>query len=431
MTFKSSLARRIVIAFTLMAVLVAGVFALGIVGTVYVVEENLISTDLGGELDNLLRMESMDDWQPRPMLGQEFSFTGGLGGFAVPDDLLGLEPGFHEVFRGALSYHAMIREVDGRRYYLLQDQSDFESREEMLFVVVLIGWLLSSVLAGLLGWWLARKVMAPLSRLAQQVVDREQVLDFAPPLAPDYGKDEVGQLAVAFDDALGRLRDALVRERLFTSDVSHELRTPLMVISSSCELLQENPQLGKFGLEHIQRISRASEEMSDLTQTFLILARAEHGRALEAPKLPLVTVADEMVALWRGAIEAKGLAFSYEQEALPSVAFHGPFLRTVMGNLLRNALHYTQRGNIKLTLNAQGFVVSDTGVGIPLSEQEAVFQPFVRGSTLVEGGKGVGLSLVKRICMLEGWTVQLQSVQPHGCRFVLQLLATDSSFTKA
>ncbi|MBD4674585.1 HAMP domain-containing protein, partial [Xanthomonas citri pv. citri] len=81
-------------------------------------------------------------------------------------------------------------------------------------------------------------------RLARQVRHREQLLGLAPPLAPDYANDEVGELAASFDETLGRLRDALKREQLFTSDVSHELRTPLMVIATSCELLAEEPSLG-------------------------------------------------------------------------------------------------------------------------------------------------------------------------------------------
>ena len=429
MAFKRSLSRRIVIAFTVMAVSVAGIFATGIVVAVFVVEESLISKDLGGELDGLLLMDSVDEWRPQPMWGQQFSYTGGRGEFAVAADLEALDPGFHEVYRGDSSYHAMVRDVDGRRYYLLQDQSEFESREEALFMVVLVGWLLSSVLAGFLGWLLARKVIEPLSRLARQVIGREQLLDFAPPLASDYGDDEVGQLAAAFDDALGRLREALARERLFTSDVSHELRTPLMIISSSCELLQEGALLDARGLDQLQRISRATEEMSDLTQTFLLLARAEHGRAQLSPTLALETVADELVALWRAPIEAKGLTLHYHRAKVPGLEFHGPFLRTVMSNLLRNAMHYTQQGSISLTLNQQGFVVEDTGVGIPLSEQETVFQPFVRGSTQIEGGKGVGLSLVKRICVVEGWRINLQSTLPQGCRFEVCLQEANTSFT--
>jgi signal transduction histidine kinase len=146
------------------------------------------------------------------------------------------------VFRDQLSYHAMVEIVDGRRYVLLQDQSDFEERERAVRRGG--GGLRAQPGAGgdpRLG--VGTKVMAPVIRLARQVRHRDQLLGLAPPLAPDYAADEVGQLAVAFDDTLGRLRDALTRERLFTSDVSHELRTPLMVLATSCELLIENPNL--------------------------------------------------------------------------------------------------------------------------------------------------------------------------------------------
>lgn len=96
----------------------------------------------------------------------------------------------------------------------------------MLFAVVISGFVLSVGVALLLGWVLARRVMAPVTRLARQVHHRDRLLEVAPPLAPDYAKDEVGELARSFDQTLGRLRLALGREKLFTSDVSHELRTP-------------------------------------------------------------------------------------------------------------------------------------------------------------------------------------------------------------
>ena len=221
-------------------------------------------------------------------------------------------PGFHEVFREQLSYHAMVEVVDGRRYVLLQDQSDFEERERVLFAVVLVGFVLSLALAVFLGWILARKVMAPVVRLARQVRHRDQLLGLAPPLAPDYAADEVGELAVAFDATLGRLRQALTRERLFTSDVSHELRTPLMVLASSCELLLENPGIDQRGRAQVERIARACEEMRELVQTFLMLARAQREDASMAPQQSLSQVADGLLNLWREPIEAKGLTLIFE-----------------------------------------------------------------------------------------------------------------------
>jgi len=416
MEFKQSLAQRIIIAFALMSALVAGAFAVGIVATVHLVEEKLISAGLGGDLQRLLLMDTMDDWSHRPEPDQLFYFSNGRGDFALPKDLRHLSAGFHEVFRGDLSYHAMVEIIDGRRYVLLQDQSDFEERERILFAVVVVGFVLSLALAVLLGWVLARRVMAPVIRLARQVRHRDQLLGLAPPLAPDYAEDEVGQLAVAFDATLGRLRQALTRERLFTSDVSHELRTPLMVLATSCELLLANDRLDPRARAQVERITRACEEMRDLVQTFLMLARAQRNETMAA-QITLAEVAEDLLEQWRQPIEQKGLELLYEPGQPNEHRYNATFLHTVMSNLLRNALHYTDQGFIRLSLNASGFSVEDTGVGIPEEKREAMFQPFVRGNEKRGEGLGLGLSLVQRICDDQNWTVTLTTNEPHGCVF--------------
>lgn len=417
MEFKQSLSQRIVIAFVLMSALVGGTFAVGIVETVHQVEERLISSELGGDLGRLLKMESIDDWRHRPEPSQLFFFSDGHDEFALPADLEDLSPGFHEVFRDGLSYHGFMELVDGRRYVLLQDQSGFEEREQLLFAVVLVGFLLSLALSGLLGWLLARKVIEPVVRLSSQVRHPDQLLDRAPQLAPDYAEDEVGRLAASFDTTLGLLRRALMRERLFTSDVSHELRTPLMVVASSSELLLESPGLDTRSRAQVQRIARACEEMRELVQTFLLLARSSADTVVAAPQAGLREVADSLVEQWREPIEAKGLTFDYDPEQCGAGEYNSPLLRSVLGNLLRNAWHYTEQGRIELRLGAEGFVVEDSGVGIPQAEREAMFQPFVRGGAARGEGLGLGLSLVQRICESQGWSVELSDAEPRGCRF--------------
>ncbi|MDX9664967.1 HAMP domain-containing sensor histidine kinase [Pseudomonas sp. P5_152] len=421
MEFRQSLAQRIIIAFALMSALVAGAFAMGIVATVHLVEEKLISAGLGGDLQRLLLMDNMSEWSHRPEPDQLFYFSGGPGDFELPKDLRHLDAGFHEVFREHLSYHAMVEIVDGRHYVLLQDQSDFEERERVLFAVVLVGFVLSLALAVFLGWVLARKVMAPVVRLARQVRHRDQLLGLAPPLAPDYAADEVGELAVAFDATLGRLRKALNRERLFTSDVSHELRTPLMVLASSCELLLENPGIDQRGRAQVERIARACEEMRELVQTFLMLARAQHEAAGMSPQVTLQQVAEDLLGLWREPIEAKGLQLIHEPGQPLPMRYNATLLHAVMGNLLRNALHYTDSGFIRLTLLPNGFLVEDSGVGIPEEKREAMFEPFVRGTENRGEGLGLGLSLVQRICENQGWSVSLTTREPSGCRFQVEL----------
>lgn len=263
--------------------------------------------------------------------------------------------------------------------------------------------------------------MAPVVRLARQVRHRDQLLGLAPPLAPDYAADEVGELAVAFDATLGRLRQALTRERLFTSDVSHELRTPLMVLATSCELLLENPALDLRGRTQVERINRASEEMRELVQTFLMLARAQRDDNGMSPRSNLAQVAENLLGVWRDPIESKGLTLIFEPGQTLDTLYNATFLTAVMGNLLRNALHYTDQGFIRLSLSATGFVVEDSGVGIPEEKREAMFEPFVRGNEKRGEGLGLGLSLVQRICENQGWTVSLSTMEPNGCRFEVEL----------
>ncbi|KJZ63830.1 sensor histidine kinase [Pseudomonas fluorescens] len=420
MDFKQSLTKRIVIVFALMSALVAGVFAVGIVATVHVVDRKLTTTRLSGGMHRLLSMDNPGQWTHQPEKDELFFTQGGKGLMALDSQLESLGLGFQEILYHGADFYAMVEVVDGRKYVLLRDQQSLEQRERMLFAVVMVSFVLSILLAILLGRLLARRVMAPVIRLARQVRHRDQLLDLASPLRPDYAADEVGELAQSFDQTLGRLRAALGREKLFTSDVSHELRTPLMVLGSSCELLLSNPSLDPRSAAQVSRIARATDEMRQLVETFLMLARAREDSGSQA-NATLKEVADALVDIWGRLIREKGIEFIYDIEHVSSDRHNLTFLQSVMGNLLRNAWHYTDQGHIRLTLREHGFIIEDSGIGIPEEERDAIFQPFVRGDERRGEGLGLGLSLVQRICSNQNWRVQLSSRQPNGCCFTVEL----------
>lgn len=127
-----------------------------------------------------------------------------------------------------------------------------------------------------------------------------------------------------------------------------------MVLASSCELLLENPAIDQRGRNQVERIARACEEMRELVQTFLMLARAEHDEAAMSPQVTLPQVADDLLGIWREPIERKGLALIYQPGNPSDARYNTTFLHAVMGNLLRNALHYTEQGFIRLTLEPNG-----------------------------------------------------------------------------
>lgn len=418
MRTRQPLLRRIVAAFVLMTTLVSGVFALGIVAIVHLIEEHLVSEEMHRELQEVLQNDLGNGHAPRLDSSTRF-YASSIAGYAIPSEYANLETGFSEIVDGDQAFYAYTQIINSERYLLVQEQHEFEAREKALFSVVLAGFLLSVVSAWGLGLVMAKRVMTPVSRLAQQVRHREQLHPLAPPLAPEYADDEVGQLAAAFDSTLGQLRQSLERERLFTSDVSHELRTPLMVIATSCELLEQAP-LEPRQREQLARINRASEDMRDLVQTFLQLARSND--TVFAASCSLQQIADEQVRHWEPLMHEKGLVFECQSEGLDSGAYNPTLLRTVLANLLRNAWHYTDTGHVRLVVETGAFRVEDSGAGIPEDQHEQIFRPFVRGEQSRGEGLGLGLSLVNRICSHQGWSISVRELPPSGScfRVVLQ-----------
>ena len=412
------LARRILLSFILLTALVAGINAWAIITVLHEVEEDLVGEELRQDMaavENVFLTE-----------GRIPDLTGGSALYAptlrpqkpLPRELETPHPGYQEVVTERVAWHVLEEEIDGHRFILVRNQDAFEAREKLFYKVVAGGVLLAIALAYLIGRLTVRRVIDPVIRLAAAV----RTQGAARPLATAYGDDELGQLAQAFDQAFNELQAALERERLFTSDVSHELRTPLMIVSTSCELLAQGP-LPDNSQRQIARIAKAGADMQALVETFLQLARVQTTRLAEGDGVSLEQIAAEQVAVWQPLIEVRGLSFVYRQEGTVSGRWHPTLLRVVLGNLLRNALHYTEQGEIRLCLDVDGFRVEDTGPGIAPEELGRIFEPFQRGRHARGEGLGLGLSLVRRVCAQAGWSVTAEALAAGGSCFRVRLLA--------
>jgi signal transduction histidine kinase len=187
-------------------------------------------------------------------------------------------------------------------------------------------------------------------------------------------------------------------------------------------VLLETSVLDPRARQQVTRISRATEAMTQLVATFLLLARDKDNVTAQGNLVTLRATADELTEIWGKQIEAKGLEFIYRPDNAMTGLYNQTFLHSVMGNLLRNAWHYSDHGFVSLTLTPTGFTVEDSGIGIAPDQQEAMFEPFIRGPEKRGEGLGLGLSLVQRICTSQGWEVSLSTREPNGCRFTVQLL---------
>jgi signal transduction histidine kinase len=417
MEFKSPLTQRIIISFVLLTTVVSGVFSFGLMAAIDIVKKDLVTADLNRRFPEILGEYSQGQM---PNLGLGTQFYSGTED--LPIYLQDLEPGFNEVESEESSFHVMMRKDKERPFYLVQEQTTVKKHENLLEITVVVGFFLSVAASLFLGVMMVRRIIAPVERLTGQVHNREKLLLDAPPLSSGYTNDEVGRLAQAFDRTIGMLHESLHRESLFTSDVSHELRTPLMVIKSSCDLLVAKDQLDEYTRQRIDTISRAANEIQELVDAFLTLAR---GKETEQETSTLAKIIDRNLKEWSSQAEAKGLSFTLDKQTSAieeqTALFPVAMLRTVLNNLVRNAIHYTAEGGITLVAHATGFTLCDTGPGISKTEQQSIFKPFYRGKSGDQNdlGLGLGLSLVQRICEKEQWSIAVNDNKPTGCCFTI------------
>jgi signal transduction histidine kinase len=422
-TTQRTLARELVLAYLIVAVLVGALLSLVSMWTVNRLETHLQQIDMGMALDRV-RGEYLAGKDVGR--GSRF-FHGEPGSETFPAWLRQIEPGFTRIQHNDRDWHVMADDRDGVRYVLLRDYTAFEQRRvrSHWLTVLCVG--ASLFVAFLLGGAVTRRVVRPLVGLAEQVIKRPAL----PPqtrIAHAYPGNEIGRLAAAFDATYNQLEMALQREKLFTADVSHELRTPLTVISSSCELLLDDPELTPTQQQKLQRVHSASIDIHQQLAAYLMLARDSS----DASGFTSSTVADAVeqeVAHWTNRAERLGLRLSAEYAtATGDPTFPAALVRIALSNLIRNALQHASTGTqIAIQASATAFTVTDDGPGIAADIAPQIFAPFVRGGAAHIDNLGLGLSLVQRICDHQGWRITVDSKPGEGARFHIDLAPETSA----
>jgi two-component system OmpR family sensor kinase len=274
-----------------------------------------------------------------------------------------------------------------------------------------------------------RKTLGPLSRMAAEIDAIEPRGELPTSLATtvDAPADEVGRVADAFDNLLGRIDQVLASQRRFISDASHELRTPLTVARGNLELVGrlEDPDADRsvrLALEELDRIGSTVEEL-------LLLARLDEGLPLAREMVEVELVLRE--AALRGMLLGQGEILVDAPAGLSVVADPDRLLQ-VVSNLIGNALRHGGNG-VTVTLAAHsdpaGVVrieVADTGPGIAPGDVPRVFDRFYRGTAArrgAPGGAGLGLAIVASLVEAMGGTISVRSTVGEGTTFSIVLPA--------
>ncbi|MBA3002929.1 MAG: response regulator [Desulfurivibrio sp.] len=326
----------------------------------------------------------------------------------------------------------------------------FRNFSTLLFLGLLL-------LAGLFTFFLAQSITSPIKELAKASGAMAQG-DFEQRIA--IGNDEIGDLSLSFNAMAEKLGAASNREKQvlaaeasarlnaeladqhkseFLSKVSHELRTPMNAILGMAELLDDEA-LSKESQSQIATIKEAGMSLLHLIDGILDFSRLENGTMSLTPiPFDLYAIFGRLKKKYEPIAKAKGLTLFYDETvAVPTTVF-GDEKRIfqILENLLDNAIKFTEHGEISMRVRPLGlkavndkhiinlrFEVADTGCGIPLEQQSAMFESFKQFesyATRKTGGLGIGLALSQQLIELMHGKIGMKSEPGKGSTFFVDL----------
>lgn len=282
------------------------------------------------------------------------------------------------------------------------------------------------IVAGLLGWYLSRRITRPvlaLSRATDEIARGRYDVD-----VPEVRSgDEIGHLADRFSEMAARLAEAEQQERNFLMSVSHELRTPLTAIRGHVDALREgvaeDPVVRAASLEVI---ASESARLERLVGDVLDLAKLEaHRFTLLQEEVDMGRVCDRAYALFGEEARRRGIAYDKRFEGTPTIVSDGDRVLQIISNLLSNAFRWTpDGGHVELELAAANgrvsVAVDDNGPGVPPEERERIFRPFWSRD---DSGTGLGLAIAHELAVALGGSIELDTKPGPGSRFELVLPA--------
>jgi heavy metal sensor kinase len=294
-----------------------------------------------------------------------------------------------------------------------------------LVLIFLFGLPAAVATSGLGGYVLARRALAPVERMTERArtITPERLRDRLPVHNPD---DEMGRLAVVFNETLGRLEQSFEQMRRFTADVSHELRTPLTSIRS----------VGEVGLrgqrdEHAYRaiigsMLEEADRLASLVDRLLTLSRSETGQeSVTIEPLDLRELAENVAGHLGVLAEEQRQTIVVETFGRPRALADRMAIRQALINLVDNAIKFSAvGGRILIQVAEEGdravVDVVDSGPGIAVETRERIFDRFYRATTDATG-TGLGLSIARGAVEANSGRLALHRTGPEGSTFRMTL----------
>jgi signal transduction histidine kinase len=297
------------------------------------------------------------------------------------------------------------------------------------------------VSAGLVGYWLSGTSLRPVQTIMDEVEAISDGRSLHRRLAVPLSGDEMARLALTVNGMLARLEQSFGSLHRFTADASHELKTPLMVLRAGVERALVHPGVPPEILQSLDETLAQINQMTEMVESLLTLARADEGRA------PLAVEECDLRELVADVAETAGMLGESvgvtEVHTLPDapvrLAVDRHRIREMLLNIVTNAIKYTpQGGTVALSLeqDAEAVTISvrDTGIGIAAGDLPHIFERFwradpARSRTGDRPGVGLGLAITKWIVEAHGGTISVQSRPGRGSMFTVRLPKSNPGVT--
>jgi heavy metal sensor kinase len=396
-----------------------------------------------GQLELRYRPEEGVLWRVLDRNGRPLIDPGYLAG--VPVDPAIISSGYAQLEYASLSNSTPIRlysvpfVIENQGAGLVQVAESYahiQEVEQRLVWLLAVGVPFTLLAASAGGWFLASRALNPIDRitLAAQHISAD---DLHQRLNLKLPNDEVGRLAITFDQMLTRLENGFERQKQFIADASHELRTPLTILKGDVEVALNRPRSAAEYRETLEMVNQTTDRLTALVEELFLLARADNNQyPLQLEPFNLAELLTRQVADLLPQAAKKDIALSIEApDSLPIVADPTKLTRLFI-NLIDNALKYANPGDsVRITAAAQNkqacVVIADTGPGIPPEHLVHLFERFYRvdkarsryasATADSSSGAGLGLSIAEWLAKAHGGRIEVASQVGQGTTFTVWL----------
>lgn len=418
--FRGGIKAKLVRVFVLQVLAISVATVLGVYAAAVVVEQVLVREALNGEAEHFWAHYEKDMSFPLPNTNNLRGYFAGERHGELPEWLQDVEPGFaRHSAPGDREPVVHVSEHNGKRLVLVFDEMQVSGLAFWFGIAPLTGVLLLIYVLTWVGYVLSRRAVSTIVRLADAVrsfdFQEGNFNAFRLDEFVDTSDPEVLALMNAMEQFSSRLERFVARERNFTRNASHELRTPLAVIKANLELLQKFPDLPKRD-EVIERMSRTVRDMESLVETLLILARESESK-LAWSSVVLNDLVAEQFDQVRRALNKPGIETRLTADCLLETEAPERVLGIIFHNLLRNAITFTDAGEVSVHIDEHSVQIRDTGCGMSEADLERAFEPFYRAHDRSNEGYGLGLAIVSRLCRRFGWPLEVDSELGAGTLF--------------